>query len=643
MSLEPLVRCTRQAAVLAVLTLLILPAAAQEPASEGWQPLEAFGEEIAVEVVNLEVWVTDRQGRAVTGLGREDFELLVDGKPTPISNFAAYGGEVPEVPGRVGAGEWQTAAARDTTPDEDRLHLTVFLDHWNLRPEDRGRVFDDLRGFLEHQLAPGDRIAVAVHDLGLELVQGFTADRGELARTLDRLERIAPSGVRVASDRRAAISAVRTAYEGATQSMVGLARASRNGRGPAQDAVPSENDGSPSGGAGGGDDVCELAWGDMQNVAVNYAASVQGQVQQSASGLASMAEILAGVPGRRILLYVGNGLAQTAGLEMFQFVGEVCPQYQAELAFYHATYDMSWLYEEVADRANAARVTFYTIEAASPAIDLGIDAGSPGGVSAQSGTLQPDASTAARMGAAAAPRLVPSTHVQRVADLDRESPLVLMAQQTGGRAILNAGDFAEDFARIAGDLRTYYSLGFSPASAPDGRRHRLEIRLKGGDGYRARHREAYRAKAPAEQMAEKVLGVAQFGLGGNPLAARIEGGEAVARGEGVYRVPVRIFVPLDRLTLVPVPGTAGGSRGRLRVLMTATDARGQLGPVRQKVVPVDVAAAPGGAVAGKVHLVEVELDLAAGPHTVALGVRDDLGGETSYLTAELRVPGAAGE
>src|SRR5712692_243528 len=48
-----------------------------------------FFESIDVEVVNVDVVVTDRQGQAATGLGRDDFSVFEDGKAVPITNFYA--------------------------------------------------------------------------------------------------------------------------------------------------------------------------------------------------------------------------------------------------------------------------------------------------------------------------------------------------------------------------------------------------------------------------------------------------------------------------------------------------------------------------------------------------------------------------
>jgi hypothetical protein len=62
--------------------------------------------------------------------------------------------------------------------------------------------------------------------------------------------------------------------------------------------------------------------------------------------------------------------------------------------------------------------------------------------------------------------------------------------------------------------------------------------------------------------------------------------------------------------------------------------------VRQKVVPFRAAAPEGAARPPGEHLVEVNLTLPAGNHHVALAVRDDLGGTTSYLREQFRVPTA---
>ena len=73
---------------LAAMALLLLLAAAVAPVAAQQDDLPAvFSEVIDVRVVNIEVVVTDKQGNRIHDLVASDFELLVDGEPTPIDYF----------------------------------------------------------------------------------------------------------------------------------------------------------------------------------------------------------------------------------------------------------------------------------------------------------------------------------------------------------------------------------------------------------------------------------------------------------------------------------------------------------------------------------------------------------------------------
>ena len=58
---------------------------AQEPPAE--QEESGYFEEIAVDIVNVEVYVTDKEGQPVAGLTIEDFEIYEDGRPVELVNF----------------------------------------------------------------------------------------------------------------------------------------------------------------------------------------------------------------------------------------------------------------------------------------------------------------------------------------------------------------------------------------------------------------------------------------------------------------------------------------------------------------------------------------------------------------------------
>ncbi len=64
---------------------IALPAIAQRRPAEPEQP--KLVESIDVRVINVDVIVTDRRGKFVSGLKKEDFEILENGVPKTVSNF----------------------------------------------------------------------------------------------------------------------------------------------------------------------------------------------------------------------------------------------------------------------------------------------------------------------------------------------------------------------------------------------------------------------------------------------------------------------------------------------------------------------------------------------------------------------------
>ena len=67
------------------------PAGADDPAADSGQPATGpeFFESIDVNLVNVDVYVTDKKGNRINGLTRNDFELFEDKKPVQITNFYA--------------------------------------------------------------------------------------------------------------------------------------------------------------------------------------------------------------------------------------------------------------------------------------------------------------------------------------------------------------------------------------------------------------------------------------------------------------------------------------------------------------------------------------------------------------------------
>jgi len=68
--------------LIVVCIALVASAQQQQPA-----PAPTLSERIEVRVAGIDVVVTDRAGNVITGLTKDDFELLENKVPRPIVNF----------------------------------------------------------------------------------------------------------------------------------------------------------------------------------------------------------------------------------------------------------------------------------------------------------------------------------------------------------------------------------------------------------------------------------------------------------------------------------------------------------------------------------------------------------------------------
>src|SRR4029077_17408685 len=63
---------------------------------------------------------------------------------------------------------------------------------------------------------------------------------------------------------------------------------------------------------------------DIARPAHDFAAARRDEVFRTLGGLTVLVNSLSGVPGRKALLYVSDGLPVTPGEEVFQFLAEIC-------------------------------------------------------------------------------------------------------------------------------------------------------------------------------------------------------------------------------------------------------------------------------------------------------------------------------
>jgi VWFA-related protein len=588
--------------VLASLALVAFLAAAglglPVPARAAPQP---FGEQIEVNVVTIEVYVTDRDGRPVTGLQRKDFTLLEDGKPMDIVNFDAIAGNpaagaAPAAPASQPAAGTGAAAA---PPSADGQHLAIFIDNTFLRPAHRNRAVGQIRDFLAQGLAPADKVMVVTQDPGLHVRLPFTTDRAALDAALAGIESLAAPGAQLETERRRAVDLILTLSEA-------------NSKGPAEP------------------NACPV---DIAVPVTTYAEAMRQEVLRSIKTMTVLVNSLAGMPGRKALLHVSDGLPLNPGEDLFEVLRTLCgsggataglagvsdtdgegargSSYQGSQAALDALqYATTNEFTNLAGHANAQRVTFYTLQA-----------------SGVSGAASADAEIGPRE------RVLQLPSVTMIQDANLRNSLTLLASETGGRAIFDANDLRPDLARIQQDFGSYYSLGYSPPHLGDGRQYRIEVRVK-QPGVRVRHRLNYRDKPLVERAVDRTLTALLYGREDNPLQIGLELGDATPGAGSDFTVPVRLRIPLFKVAFQD-QGTEIVARLRLFVATGGTS--GKDSRIRQVEIPIRVPREQTLIAMGKYYQYEVTMTLSAGEQKVAVTVRDEGSALTSYLVRTVQV------
>ena len=172
---------------LAILSLLAgswLPSAgalAQER-----QPAAVFTDVVDVRVVNIEAVVTDQQGQPVRNLDASDFELLVDGAPTPIDFFTEVAGGRAKAAANPASGD--VRGVPGLAPEAPvGVNFLIFIDDAFSIERDRNQVLDGLANDLSRHFGPADAVAVVAFDgARMETLAPWTNSLHDLDDALDR-------------------------------------------------------------------------------------------------------------------------------------------------------------------------------------------------------------------------------------------------------------------------------------------------------------------------------------------------------------------------------------------------------------------------------------------------------------------------
>jgi VWFA-related protein len=524
---------------------------AEAPKVDAGRPLPPISERVEVSVTNVDVVVTDSKGNRVTGLTRDEFEVFQDNVPQTITNFyAVSGGKLLLEDGKQIPID--SPAAAEEIPQQLKTRYVVYIDNLNIQPQNRNRMFKRLKEFISQNVGPQAEAMVVTYNRSLKVKRRFTSEKGDVLAAIEQTEMETGGGTPLASERK--------------------------------DAIARINDSQTE------DQAIRTAR--------TYAQSLRNDLQFAVDAFKTSLNGLAGIQGRKIFLYVSEGLPASAGAELFDTIRVKFPGGRSTLET--LDFDMNSKYASIVQAANANGVTIWALDASGLAADDLI--------SAENRYME------AR----------PSSFLMRQ---NTQGPLLMMAEQTGGMAAINTNDWKDSLDELSKDFSNFYSIGYRTTRAASDRPHSVEVKVK-RKGLRVRARKGLLDKSTETRTAEAVVASLFYPRDDNPLAVSVTLGEPRPYDNENYLLPVRVAVPVGKLGLVP-----SGDRyeGQFFVYFVVLDALGKQSDLQVQRQAVTVPASDFTNAQRKDFYYDVQLLVVPGGQKLAVALRDGVSNLTSYL------------
>jgi len=273
-----------------------------------------LSEVIDVRLHNVDVIVTDAKGNHVPGLRIEDFELLENGTPQEITNFAEYSDSASAV---SSSSEPPTPGLQPLTPQPRKFVL--FIDEMNLHPTTRAKFAGSVGEMFNRALRDGDEAMVVRPAEAEKLALEFTSDR----------------------------AAIRAAIAKAMQASVFRANSPKE----TEDRLFERE--------------IEGSGGSALQVARRYATRAERRVAQRLANLRAVVAALAESPGRKIIVMVTESIPAQPGREFFIRLPSrlEAATFDAPADHLRADYlDLSPVITEIARIASSKGITIYCLQ-----------------------------------------------------------------------------------------------------------------------------------------------------------------------------------------------------------------------------------------------------------------------------------------
>ena len=555
------------------LPFLLLSCAAIFAASAQAQLVES----IEVRVTNVDVVVTDRQGHPVPGLTKDDFQLFENRKSQPITNFYEVRPTVVDATASIAPGAEEATAAVVPAPEPPqelrRRRVIFFIDEYSANPIRRNLVLRSMMKQLDSLLHPGDEAMIVSWNRSMHIIEPFTNDLGRVRKALARLEERGGGGPNLDAGK-----------DILKQRVAMLVDEVRMKRKPAGAALQEAFD-----------------------YVGSYSMEIYAIERNLAQSMGVALTTLAGVDGKKVMVYAGEHLPAHPGAEMYgwaeqQFVSVgLMPTGASQRQGNQISLTLA--FEAVAKQANAAGVTMYMLDSADPLKGI-----------------------------------IPSAETNEVSDpvtsfvdfTNTAQTFQAIAQLTGGVALTQSSNFDAALQTVAHDLEAYYSLGYRPTDDKREGDRGIVVKVK-NPAYRVRSRRTYVSKSGEEQTSERVVANIFAATSKNDIDLTINAGIPAKSGFRKWRVPVRVTIP-PVMTLLPDGDHLAGG---FTVFVAVGDDDGSMSEVSKRQQSLKIPAASEAAFRKRPMTFDMQVEIDKGEHVLSVGVVDQLTNATGFARTKI--------
>ncbi len=373
---------------------------------------------VRTDLVQTTLSVLNKSGKFVDNLRAEDFELRVDGKPHPVLFFDRVVNGVAE---RLNTNKESVSRGGSLTAPEDKTRMVLFfVDDFHLSSESMLRTRKMLSHYIEEEMGPNDQAVIVSASGRIGFLQQVTENKDVLRAAFERLTYRAQDSLDSGRPRMSAHQASAIEKGDVDVRMYFEDVLIKDMLGDLWRRNPQR--------------AREVAEVSTRNRASRIVRQADIITKQTLSALDRAIRSSAQVSGRKLMFFVSDGF----------LVNNQNPDIRDRL-------------QRITDAAARVGAVLYTVQAS------GLN------------TIMPDASSDAQLIAGS------GTGRSTGEDMDLQEPLMELAADSGGKALLNANDLNQSVKGALRESNDYYLLAWRPETAisSGNQFHRIEVTVKG--------------------------------------------------------------------------------------------------------------------------------------------------------------------